>query len=193
MGRPQAFDTTEAVRAARGVFWDEGYDDAAMPALEAATGLCRSSIYHAFGSKRGLFDAALANYLDEVVRPRLHPMITEPVTANAIENYLTALRTSISARADDLHADGCLLMTTASSSLAHDPAVRQIIADYRSEVSAALSSGVRARRPELTHDEIQRRAQTCTALVIAAFSIAKADPTGAVAYLDLARDLATSA
>ncbi len=164
-----------------------------MPALEAATGLCRSSIYHAFGNKRGLFDAALTSYLDEVVRPRLRPMLTEPVDPAAIEHYLVTLQASVAAHADDLHADGCLLVSTASSSLAGDPAVRATIADYRAEVAAALRSGVRARRPELNADEVERRAQTCTAMVIAAFSIAKADPAGAVAYLDLARDAITSA
>ncbi|GAB3998060.1 hypothetical protein GCM10029992_22820 [Glycomyces albus] len=52
MGRVQTFDTAEVVRAARTVFWQHGYEDASIPALEAATGLRRSSIYHAFGSKR---------------------------------------------------------------------------------------------------------------------------------------------
>jgi AcrR family transcriptional regulator len=192
VGRPQAFDTAEAVRAARKVFWDAGYDEAAMPALEAATGLCRSSIYHAFGNKRGLFDAALTSYLDEVVRPRLRPMLTEPVAPEAIEHYLTTLQASITAHADDLNADGCLLVSTASSSLAGDPAVRATIAEYRAEVAAALRSGVRARRPELSNDEVERRAQTCTAMVIAAFSIAKADPAGASSYLNLARDAVTA-
>ncbi|MCE1175152.1 MAG: TetR/AcrR family transcriptional regulator [Propionibacteriales bacterium] len=192
VGRPQAFDTASAVRAARKVFWDAGYDEAAMPALEAATGLCRSSIYHAFGNKRGLFDAALASYLDEVVRPRLRPMLTEPVAPDAVEQYLSALQASIDAHADDLHADGCLLVSTASSSLAGDPAVRATIAGYRDEVATALRNGVRARLPELTDDQVERRAQTCTAMVIAAFSIAKADPAGARTYLGLARDAVTS-
>ncbi|PKQ31115.1 MAG: TetR/AcrR family transcriptional regulator [Actinobacteria bacterium HGW-Actinobacteria-2] len=193
MGRPQAFDTAEAVRAARTVFWNAGYDEAAMPALETATGLCRSSIYHAFGNKRGLFDAALTSYLDEVVRPRLRPMITEPVAPEAIENYLTTLQSAITDSAKDVHGDGCLLVSTASSSLAHDPAVRAAITGYRNEVASALRDGLRARRPELSEDDIERRALTCTGMVIAAFSIAKADPAGAVAYLDLARDAITSA
>ena len=59
MGRPQTFETDEVVRAARGVFWRDGYESASLPDLEQATGLSRSSIYHAFGSKRGLFDAAV--------------------------------------------------------------------------------------------------------------------------------------
>ncbi|MBA3019567.1 TetR/AcrR family transcriptional regulator [Propionicimonas sp.] len=188
MGRPQAFDTTEAVRAARQVFWNQGYEEAAMPALEAATGLCRSSIYHAFGNKRGLFDAAVASYLDEVVRPRLRPLLTAPVSPEAVGDYLRTLRAAIAGRTGAASADGCLLINTAASTLAGDAAVKQVIADYRAELATALRSGIDARQPELSEAGAERLAQTCTALIIAAFTIARADPQGAIAYLDLATD-----
>ena len=71
MARPRSFDTATAVRAARQVFWTRVSEATSLPDLEAATGLRRSSLYQAFGSKRGLFDAAVASYLDEVVRPLL--------------------------------------------------------------------------------------------------------------------------
>ena len=60
MGRTRTFDESDATRSALGVFWDQGFDGTAVPDLEEATGLSRSSIYHAFGSKRGLFDAAVS-------------------------------------------------------------------------------------------------------------------------------------
>ncbi|WP_448631397.1 TetR/AcrR family transcriptional regulator [Cellulomonas soli] len=69
MGRHQGFDTAEVVQLARDAFWDRGLDGTSLPDLERATGLSRSSIYHAFGSKRGLFDAAVQDYLQTVVRP----------------------------------------------------------------------------------------------------------------------------
>jgi AcrR family transcriptional regulator len=77
MGRTRAFAEIDVVRAARGVFWNRGYEETSLPDLEAATGLNRSSIYHSFGSKRGLFDAAVESYLDDVVRPRLEPLRAE--------------------------------------------------------------------------------------------------------------------
>ena len=73
MGRTQTFDTTEVVRSARRVFWEHCFENASIVELEQATGLNRSSIYYAFGSKRGLFDAAVESYLDEIIRPRLQP------------------------------------------------------------------------------------------------------------------------
>ncbi|HOZ57111.1 MAG TPA: helix-turn-helix domain-containing protein, partial [Nakamurella multipartita] len=69
MGRTKTFDPGEVVRAARAVFWTRGFESASLPELQEATGLSVSSIYHSFGSKRGLFDAAVASYLDEVARP----------------------------------------------------------------------------------------------------------------------------
>lgn len=186
MGRPQEFDTAQVVRAAREVFWAEGFQDAAMPELESATGLCRSSIYHAFGSKRGLFDAAIASYLDEVVRPKLRPLTTDPVAADAINDYLLGLRAMIEKAQGSDASGGCLLVNTATSALAADPALRQIIADYRSELDAALLSGLRARHPHTSEADLAKDAHTCTGLIIAALSIAKADPQGALSYLDLA-------
>jgi AcrR family transcriptional regulator len=190
MGRPQAFDTTDAVRAARQVFWTHGYEEAAMPAIEEATGLCRSSIYHAFGSKRGLFDAAVASYLEEVVRPRLRPLIEAPVAPEAITDYLMGLRASIEHLHSKDTSEGCLLVNTAASPLAEDAAVKQTIFDYRRDLSAALRSGLHARHPQQSTTRIEQLSQTCTALIIAAFSIAKADPVGAAGYLDLALELA---
>lgn len=74
MGRTRSFAEDEAVHAALGAFWGGGYESTAVPELERVTGLSRSSIYHSFGSKRGLFDAAVTAYLDDVVRPRLAPL-----------------------------------------------------------------------------------------------------------------------
>ena len=186
MGRPQEFDTAQAVRAAREVFWAEGFQDAAMPDLEAATGLCRSSIYHAFGSKRGLFDAAVASYLDEVVRPKLQPLITDPVAPNAITDYLLSLRARVEKAQGSDGSSGCLLVNAASSTLATDPALRQIIADYRCELDAAFRSGLAARHPQKSDADLEKDSHTCAGLVIAALSIAKADAPGALSYLDIA-------
>lgn len=186
MGRPQEFDTAEVVRAARTVFWSAGFQDAAMPDLEAATGLCRSSIYHAFGSKRGLFDAAVASYLDEVVRPKLKPLVTDPVSENAIIDYLRSMRASVERTSTTDAVSGCLLINTAASSLGTDPALRRTIASYFEELGVALRSGLRARHPHQSEARRESVSQTCSGLIIAAFTIAKADPHSALNYLDLA-------
>lgn len=189
MGRPQSFDTDQVVRAARAVFWANGYEAAALPELEKATGLRRSSIYHAFGSKRGLFGAAVASYLDEVVRPRLAPLTADPVTTEALEEYLTGLRAAL-LRAGSLPASsGCLLVNSAGAPIGQDDEVARIVADYRAELRAALGNGVRARLPQLTEAEQDTLADACTGLVVAAFALVRVDPGQAAGSLDTARAL----
>src|SRR5437763_414744 len=59
MGRPRSFDTRTVIAAARDAFVRNGYVGTSVDDLLQATGLQRASLYSAFGSKRGLFLAAL--------------------------------------------------------------------------------------------------------------------------------------
>ncbi|MEM6915388.1 MAG: TetR/AcrR family transcriptional regulator [Verrucomicrobiota bacterium] len=61
-GRPKAFDSTEALRAALQVFWAKGFDATSIGDLTEATGLGRQSLYNEFGDKQQLFAAAIQNY-----------------------------------------------------------------------------------------------------------------------------------
>ncbi|MDQ1129862.1 TetR/AcrR family transcriptional regulator [Microbacterium sp. SORGH_AS_0888] len=186
MGRSRSFVETEAVRAARGVFWDRGYAETAVPELERATGLGRSSLYHGFGSKRGLFDAAVTSYLDEVVRPRLAPLQTTSVAPGALATYLTGLRAAMADGTTQLATHGCLLMNAATTSTVDDDALRQVVRSYRAELATAFAAGVDAARPELGDDARAQLATSCTAHVVAAMSIVRADPAAAVEFLDSA-------
>lgn len=193
MGRVQTFHTVEAVRAARAVFWEHGYEGASIPALEAATGLRRSSIYHAFGSKRGLFDAAVENYLDEVVRPRLRPLTAERVEPDAIVDYLRGLHGALKRAGSFASENGCLLINAAGAPIAHDPTVRETVAGYRAELHSAISAGLRAHLPGLQADRCDRLADTCTGLVVSAFVLTRVDNPGALNSLDAALDLISAA
>lgn len=192
MGRTQTFDTSEVVRSARAVFWMQGYENASLPDLERATGLARSSLYNAFGSKRGLFDAAVRSYLDEIIAPRLRPLLDEPVAPDAITNYFTGLRASLG-RADALPGpSGCLLVNTAGAPIAQDAAVGQVVADYRRDLESALSRGIDAHLPD-SSDAVRRRLATvCTSLVVTAMTLARVDGDQAVASLDTALELLRS-
>lgn len=59
MARPRAFKENEVLDRAADVFGRHGYDGATMVELTSAMGINAPSIYAAFGSKRGLFDAVL--------------------------------------------------------------------------------------------------------------------------------------
>jgi AcrR family transcriptional regulator len=64
MGRKRGFDDGEVLARAREVFLVHGYEGASIDALVKATGLLRGSLYGAFGSKRGMFVAALRDATD---------------------------------------------------------------------------------------------------------------------------------
>ncbi|MDQ0260613.1 TetR/AcrR family transcriptional regulator [Sinomonas atrocyanea] len=189
MGRTQAFDRDTAVRAARAVFWQSGYEDASVPDLEQATGLSRSSIYNAFGSKRGLFDVAVQSYLDEVVRPRLRPLQGSHVEPEAIIGYLDGLREALAGAGSAPAANGCLLINAAGAPIAHDAEVARVIADYRDELRAAVGRGVRAHLPAATAVERDRLADAVTGLVVAAFALVRIAPDEASRSLLTARGL----
>lgn len=192
MGRTQTFDTNEVVRAARAVFWEHGYESAALPDLEKATGLSRSSIYHAFGSKRGLFDAAVASYLDEVVRPPLRQLAHDDATPDALDRYLLGLRDALQHAGSGAGMNGCLLISAANAPIARDDTVARTIDAYAAELRTAVVSGIARQLPDLPAGQRDTLATACAGLVIAALSLVRVNLTAAVASLDAARDLVRS-
>ena len=59
------------VHAARNVFSEQVLKLTSIVDLERHTGLDRSSLYNAFGSKQALFEAAMRSYLEEGIESRL--------------------------------------------------------------------------------------------------------------------------
>ncbi|WP_295782736.1 TetR/AcrR family transcriptional regulator, partial [uncultured Microbacterium sp.] len=134
MGRMPSFDRSTVIDAARDVFWRRGYAETGIAELEEATGLTRSSIYNAFGSKRGLFDAVLAAYLEDVVRTRLRPL--GGGDPGALEAYVDDMHAAIAADSPRARL-GCLLLNAGSSPLASDDAeVRTLVSGYAAEMRA---------------------------------------------------------
>jgi TetR/AcrR family transcriptional repressor of nem operon len=64
MGRPRGFDEGAAVAAAAELFAGRSYDGTSVDDLVGQTGVHRGSLYKVFGSKRGLYLAALRYYVD---------------------------------------------------------------------------------------------------------------------------------
>jgi TetR/AcrR family transcriptional repressor of nem operon len=62
MARPREFDANSALESATQVFWAKGYEATSLDDLCDATGLSRSSLYGAFGDKRGLLLRSLEHY-----------------------------------------------------------------------------------------------------------------------------------
>ncbi|RNE48087.1 TetR/AcrR family transcriptional regulator [Corynebacterium alimapuense] len=187
MARAQEFDREAVIAAARTQFWETGYEATSVPALERATGLSRSSIYNSFGSKKGLFDAAVASYVCDIIRTRLAPLQRKIVTDNALANYLDGLAEAFSGQDSIAAANGCLLLNAASAPIARDTVMAQVLVDYRSELHEAMSRGVQAygfrgKQALLLTDAV-------TGLVVAGFITVRIDANGAVSMIEAAQHL----
>ena len=187
MGRTQTFDTERAVQAARDVFWDKGFEGTSLPDLEEATGLSRSSLYHAFTSKRGLFDAATQNYLDTVIRPRLHILTAQPTPADALQTYFSGLSRAIATLPDDSPRRGCLLLNSAGLA-SHDEALRTVVDSYRAELGAAVEGALYAAHPGMDAAAISTRGRLLTSLSVSALLVARINRDEAVPILATALD-----
>ncbi|GAB2706920.1 AcrR family transcriptional regulator [Microbacterium marinum] len=179
MGRTSSFDRDDVIRAARDVFWARGYAETGVADLEEATGLKRSSIYHAFGSKKGLFEAVVARYLDEVVRSRTAGLHQVDAGPEALERYITEMRRAIASDTPRARA-GCLLLNAACTPVVDDdPDVRALVTGYTDELRAAIAAGVGSARLEISDVSRSALSEVCASLVIAALAVARVDPDAA--------------
>ena len=193
MGRTKAFDSAAVIRAARDAFWERGYEGTSVVDLERATGLNRSSLYHAFGNKRGLFDAAVDDYLEAVVRPRLRALVSGAPTLAALLAYFSGLAIAIETLPGSIPPYGCLLVNCATGLAARDDAARRVVDGYRAELAAALRRGLAAAATErVTTAELDARTRVLESLSMSAMLLARVSPGEAVALLATAHDHITS-
>ncbi|NLS08259.1 TetR/AcrR family transcriptional regulator [Rhizobium sp. P32RR-XVIII] len=126
MARPREFDEDKVLTAAVDAFWAKGYEATSTRELTQSTGLTHSSIYAAYGDKRGIFLRSLDHYLDHTLRPRIHFLEASMPPRAAIASFFNEIvERSI---ADKQHR-GCLLVNTALESTPEDPEIQQRVAE----------------------------------------------------------------
>ncbi|NUR70329.1 MAG: TetR/AcrR family transcriptional regulator [Hamadaea sp.] len=133
MGRPRAFDETEVIRAAAELFASRAYDGVSVDDLVTTLGVHRNSLYKVFGSKRGLYLAALRWYLAERVSPVLAELRTTADPAAGLQALLTSDR-------DDLD----LLILAVVERAPADQEVADLVAGVLREVDAAVARALPA-------------------------------------------------
>ena len=179
MARPRSFSAEGAVAAAAAVFWAKGYRDTAISDLERATGLNRSSLYTAFGTKQAIFRQAVQWYLRDFIGPRLAPMERPGAGPGDIERFFTGLaaffRTSGQARR------GCLMINT----IAEDEGRGTLLGDqagaFRDRLSAAFANAMAGQHePGLA----SQRIQLLTTATLGIWLAARIDPASAAQAAD---------
>jgi TetR/AcrR family transcriptional regulator, transcriptional repressor for nem operon len=179
MARPRSFSAEDAVAAAAAVFWSKGYRDTAISDLERATGLNRSSLYSAFGTKRAIFGLALQWYLRGFIGPRLAPMERPGADPGDIERFFAGLAAFF--RTDGQARRGCLVINT----IAEDEGRGTLLGDqaqaFRDRLAAAFANAM-AGRPEPAL--VPEQAQLLTAATFGIWLTARIDPAGAAQACD---------
>ncbi|MFF7580470.1 TetR/AcrR family transcriptional regulator [Streptomyces sp. NPDC008061] len=118
MARIREFDTEAAVEAAMNAFRRRGYEGTSIQDLVSATGVGRGSLYAAFGSKEGLYLAAMDRYRERYALP-----LVELLRGGAPAREL--LREVLVGTVDAIVRDGsrqaCLIVGATTERIAHDP------------------------------------------------------------------------
>jgi len=145
MARPREFDEQAVLDAASDIFWTKGYEATSTRDLSARTGLTPSSMYMAFGDKRGLFRRALEYYLGRL-REKMAYLAALPSPGQAITGFFDD---TIERSLEDALQRGCMLVNCALETSPQDPEFRSSIAQelkliedfFRSRVIAGQDCG----------------------------------------------------
>jgi AcrR family transcriptional regulator len=181
MARPRSFSVEDTVEAAAEVFWSKGYQDTAISDLEQATGLSRSSLYGAFGTKQAIFELALEWYLRGFITPRLAPMERPGAGPGDIERFFTGLaaffRTGSQAR------QGCLMINSIAEDEGRGTRLGRRAQAFRDRLTGAFANAMAGQHePGLASG----RAQLLTATTFGIWLAARIDPAGAAQACDAA-------
>lgn len=180
MARPKTYDDRVTLCAARDLFWAKGYEATSIGDLEQRTGLNRSSIYLAYGSKRGLFDAALRSYREDVFETLLGPIKQASAGLLEIAEFYRSLAEHL--RADpDRTARGCFMVNTMAELGASDVDAARIGNAHLRRLHSALAGALAeaAARGRLDTADIERRARMLGSAAMGVFVTARVDPEAA--------------
>jgi AcrR family transcriptional regulator len=135
MARPRVFEEAQVLDHAMEVFWRHGYEGASMAELTKAMGLNSPSIYVAFGSKRGLFDAVLNRYRERRAAHKEYVL----AGASAREVAERFLFGGIEWLVDPKEPRGCLLIQAGLSTGVNNEDVPRAINNQRSLTTELLT------------------------------------------------------
>lgn len=178
MGRAKQYNRTELLDKAVELFRRLGFNGTSTAELVAELGVNRKSMYAEFGSKQGLFEAALEHYSRKHLSDVLAPIEAPDASADAIRKAFTGYA---SASEGWFRGRGCLMCNTAVERGALDPASGRYVAAYLKRLTRAfrraLGNAQRSGEIDGTADLDELAAFFTTALIgVAACVRAEAPP-----------------
>jgi AcrR family transcriptional regulator len=126
-GRPRSFDMDLALERALDVFWRKGYEGASVADLTEAIGINPPSLYAAFGSKEGVFRAALDRYQAKHAE-RWDAALAAPTAYEVASRLLMGVADELG---DKSKPQGCLMVQGALAAGEECDAVKKELAERR--------------------------------------------------------------
>jgi AcrR family transcriptional regulator len=182
MPRPRTRTRDEIVAAAKDVFWERGYDGAALSELERRTGVNRSSLYAQFGSKDQLFAEVLDLYYAEVVEPLVGGLETE-ASIPAIAQFFHGVR-SVILEDEGARRRGCLLVNTIATMSPDDRSATRRGIEFRDRLRRAFRRALQRGNGHLDAPTKQRRAEMLLGTTLGIWICARVDLVEAAAMCD---------
>jgi TetR/AcrR family transcriptional regulator, copper-responsive repressor len=134
-GRPRQFDPEAVLDHAVAIFLRDGFERASVQELAECMGICKPSLYAAFGNKEALFLQAMGRYASSIDAHRTAVLEREPTGRQAVEALLRATASQLTSGA----ITGCLIVSEAAAApTGQSPEFRAALADAMSEGTEAL-------------------------------------------------------
>lgn len=153
-------------------FWIGGFEGTSTADLVEATGLSRSSLYGAYGSKHGLFVRTLDAYLEHVVPAMLADLEAEEASLEAVDRFFGQFATV--ARDEPGRAMlGCYCVTASTELAGTDPDVAERSERYRQRLQRAFGHALAGavRRGEVAEArDVEAAAALLTTIAIGLFA-----------------------
>lgn len=141
MARPREFDEVKVLEAAGAVFWAKGFDATTTRDLTESTGLTQSSIYAAFGDKRGIFLRSLRHYLDSILLERIVRLESTKSPGQAIAGFFKEI---VDRSLSDAQHRGCMLVNATLTATTDDPDLQHYLAGETIKIEQFFLRCVRA-------------------------------------------------
>ena len=145
MGRPKTYERDEVARKAMELFWLHGFHGTSTQALVDHIKINRYSLFAEFGTKQGLFEAALALYESEIVQWYFGALEAPDA---GLDELIAVIEFFASAAGTPGTERGCLICNSATERAAHDPVSRNFVESYVNRISAAIGRALEHAREQ---------------------------------------------
>ncbi len=180
MGRKKTHKKEELLAQAMEVFREHGFAGTSADMLVERIGVSRYSLYSDFGSLRGLFEAALELYNDQIIDQRFGPLEEAGAGLTEIRNILDYYGAASTGPAA---GKGCLLCNTAVEFGAGDPTGTNAVQRYFKRLSGAFRNALAnaVGQGQLRADvDVDVEADHFTSVVLGLFVLIRAEAPPAV-------------